>query len=159
MPATAADLQAVLALNESALPHVSSVTPDALRGLVDQSCYVGVARINREIAGFLLALAPGQDYQSLNYRWFAQHYASFVYIDRIVVADRYHGTGIGKMLYQDVERCAPPDSKWLTCEVNLVPPNPGSLVFHRKLGFAEVGQQDTEGGRKRVSLLAKPLTP
>ena len=45
----------------------------------------------------------------------------------------------------------------LTCEVNLKPPNPGSIVFHQQLGFAEVDQQETEQGAKRVSLMVKTL--
>jgi predicted GNAT superfamily acetyltransferase len=28
----------------------------------------------------------------------------------------------------------------LCCEVNVEPPNPGSLRFHERIGFAEVGQ-------------------
>ena len=46
----------------------------------------------------------------------------------------------------------------LLCEVNVKPRNEGSLRFHHRLGFREVGQQDTEGGAKRVSMLAKPIT-
>ena len=41
----------------------------------------------------------------------------------------------------------------LFCEVNVRPRNDVSLDFHASLGFREVGQQDTDGG-KRVSLLA-----
>ena len=39
------------------------------------------------------------------------------------------------------------------------PRNDGSLRFHHRIGFTEVGQQDTDGGKKRVSLLAKDLPP
>jgi hypothetical protein len=45
----------------------------------------------------------------------------------------------------------------VTAEVNMEPPNPGSLAFHHRLGFREVGQQDTYGGSVRVSLLAAPV--
>ena len=45
----------------------------------------------------------------------------------------------------------------MTCEVNLRPPNPGSMAFHRAMGFDEVGTQNTEGGSKTVSLLVKRL--
>ncbi|MHB1091087.1 MAG: hypothetical protein ACYC06_04325 [Ilumatobacteraceae bacterium] len=44
----------------------------------------------------------------------------------------------------------------LTCEVNLQPPNPDSLRFHQRLGFGEVGQQESKPGLI-VSLLAKRL--
>jgi predicted GNAT superfamily acetyltransferase len=43
----------------------------------------------------------------------------------------------------------------VSCEVNVVPMNAGSLRFHMRLGFDSVGQQATEGGKKRVSLLVR----
>ena len=104
-----------------------------------------------------MALRPGQSYQSLNYRWFSERYENFVYIDRIAVAPAYKGRGIGRALYADVESLAATTAPILTCEVNLVPSNADSMAFHTKLGFAEVGQQVTEGGKKRVSLMVKTL--
>jgi hypothetical protein len=50
------------------------------------------------------------------------------------------------------DRCAP----LLTCEVNLNPPNLGSIRFHNRIGFREVGQQDSKPGLT-VSMLAKKL--
>ena len=44
----------------------------------------------------------------------------------------------------------------LTREVNLELPNPGSLAFHGKLGFAEVGQLVADEG-KLVSLMVKAV--
>ena len=41
----------------------------------------------------------------------------------------------------------------LLCEVNVRPRNEASLLFHHSIGFREVGQQDTDGGKKTVSLL------
>jgi predicted GNAT superfamily acetyltransferase len=45
----------------------------------------------------------------------------------------------------------------VTCEVNLDPPNPESLAFHARLGFARVGEQETKGGSVTVALLAAEL--
>jgi predicted GNAT superfamily acetyltransferase len=65
---------------------------------------------------------------------------------------------LGAKLYAAVEhrmikdRCAP----LLTCEVNLNPPNPGSIRFHHRIGFHEVGQQDSKPGLT-VSMLAKKI--
>ncbi len=42
----------------------------------------------------------------------------------------------------------------LTCEVNLEPPNPASLEFHRRIGFSEVGRLNTRDGRT-VALLSR----
>ena len=156
-----ADYAAVLAMNEGALPHVSSLTATEFSVLAGQCFYFSVAWADGAVAGFLMALRPGEDYRSLNYRWFSEKYASFVYIDRIVVAPQFNCLGIGRALYADVERAALLPGKArvapiLTCEVNLDPPNPGSLAFHKKLGFAEVGQLLADEG-KLVSLMVKAV--
>ena len=110
------------------------------------------------LTGFLVGLGPGLDYPSLNYRWFSARYDDFVYVDRVVVAAAGRGAGVGTRLYDEFarrgrERGAPV----MLAEVNLVPANPGSLRFHGRHGFVPVGEQDTEGGRKRVSLLERRL--
>ena len=151
-----ADYSACLEMNEGALPHVSSLTEADLSEIAGQSFYFGVAWVDGAVAGFLMALCPGEDYPSLNYRWFCERYASFVYIDRIVVGPQFNGLGIGRALYADVERAARGVAPILTCEVNQEPPNPGSVAFHRKLGFAEVGQLVADEG-KLVSLMEKAV--
>jgi len=150
------DYADVLVLNEAEVPHVSSLTLEDLSELVPQFFYFRVVWVNGVCAGFMAALCPGQKYPSLNYRWFCERYASFVYIDRIVVSPQFKGMGIGRALYADVERAARSVSPILTCEVNLQPPNPASIQFHREIGFAEVGQLDGDDG-KRVSLMVKAV--
>ena len=49
------------------------------------------------------------------------------------------------------------DVDHLALEVNADPPNEGSLRFHARLGFVEVGQQDTPYGI-RVSMQMRPVT-
>jgi predicted GNAT superfamily acetyltransferase len=44
----------------------------------------------------------------------------------------------------------------LCCEVNLEPPNPGSLRFHHRIGFTEVGQHSPQQDYL-VSMLSKNL--
>ncbi len=151
------DFAAIQALNEDAVPHVNSLASGALSNLIAQACYLKVAVMGGEVAGFLLAVGEGQDYASLNYRWFSENCEDFIYIDRIVVADAFRGRGIAKALYRDIGGITVNGAQWLACEVNLSPPNPESLSFHHKFGFYEVGQQDTENGKKRVSLLIKTL--
>ncbi|WP_020410604.1 GNAT family N-acetyltransferase [Hahella ganghwensis] len=152
-------LEALLTLNAAEVPHVGELDLKELRELLSQSYYTGIARDENKIAGFIVAMLPGVDYQSLNYRWFAENYERFLYVDRIVVAPDYKGRGIGRRLYQAVADHNPVDALILGCEVNLKPLNQDSLDFHARLGFSEVGQQDTEGGKKRVSLLALDLHP
>ena len=50
------------------------------------------------------------------------------------------------------------DYSMLCCEVNLEPPNPGSLRFHHRIGFTEVGQSIPEYANYRVSYLSKSLS-
>jgi predicted GNAT superfamily acetyltransferase len=153
------DFAAILAMNQGAVPDVSSITFEELSALAKQCCRFSVVLAEGELAGFMMAMRPGQPYPSLNYRWFSERYKDFVYVDRIAVSPAFKGRGVGRALYADVESLALQfAAPVLTCEVNVIPPNEDSMAFHRKLGFSEVGQQDTEGGTKRVSLLVKKLS-
>ncbi|MDZ7668499.1 MAG: GNAT family N-acetyltransferase [Gammaproteobacteria bacterium] len=152
------DYAALLALNDAAVPHVNSIALAKLEHLHRQSAYLGVARDAAGApAGFLLALTETADYDSMNFGYFQRSYARFLYVDRIVVGAAHRRLGVGAALYADLARQIPADCPLLTCEVNLRPPNPGSLAFHRQMGFEPLGEQDTEGGEKRVCLLAKRL--
>ena len=64
---------------------------------------------------------------------------------------------MGRALYAEVLDQLTGSAPVLFCEVNLRPRNDRSLAFHAAVGFREVGQQDTDGGNKRVSLLALEL--
>jgi len=155
--ATEADLPAVHAINQACVPHLSSITLEELRELARQACHFTVVKTDGKVVGFMLALGPGQRYESLNYRWFSERYEDFVYVDRIAFASGFRGAGLGRRLYENIEGEYKGRASVITCEVNLLPPNPESLAFHKRLGFEEVGQQDTEGGKKRVSLLARAI--
>lgn len=157
-PATIADYAEILVLNEDAIPAVNSIPEEKLARLHRQSAYLGVARDpDGTMAGFLLALPETAEYESTNFGFFKRGYERFVYIDRIVVSARHRRAGIGQALYEDLTRQVPGDCPMLACEVNLRPPNPSSIAFHQRLGFAAVGEQDSEGGLKRVCMMAKPL--
>lgn len=157
--ASVSDLPAVLRLNQSALPHVSSLTPDSLRLLFDWAASFQVATIDGNGAGFLIALRPGSPYRSENYLWFEQRYPTFLYIDRVCVASEFQRYGVASTLYAGAEKFADQsDIPLLTCEVNLRPENPASSAFHVRQGFQSVGTQTTENGTKVVSLVVKHLT-
>jgi len=152
------DLDAMAALNRAAVPAVSDVDALALWRLVEQATPALVATEDDHVIAFLIALGPGVDYDSPNYRFFAERHASFSYIDRVVVDPLHARRGVGARLYDAVaadavERGVPV----LTAEVNVRPPNEASLAFHAAQGFAGVGEQDTEGGRKRVRLFVREL--
>ena len=152
--AQTADLPLVLELNQAALPHVSSVALADMERFAEIASYFRVAEIDDRMAGFLIALNPGHDYASDNYRWFNSNFDDFFYIDRIVIADNARGMGLGSALYQQVIMIAKAFAPRVTCEVNTLPPNPLSMAFHDRFGFKPVGTQQTEGGKKEVALLS-----
>ena len=150
------DLPILLELNQKALPHVNSVTHDDLLWFLKHSAYFKVAG---GLNGFLIALEPGLDYSSDNYRWFSNRFDNFYYIDRVIVSKEFQRQGLGRQLYKDVIETARRYSPRLTCEVNSDPPNPKSMVFHESFEFTCAGTQKTEGGKKEVRLLSLELHP
>ncbi len=151
------DIDAALELNNLNAPAVGEIDRTQLEFLIEHSLYsfaIGADTLH----AFCITFAPGAPYTSVNYQWFSQNYSEFVYLDRIVVSEKMRNNSLGAKLYAAVEqrmikdRCAP----ILTCEVNLNPPNIGSIRFHNRIGFREVGQQDSKPGLT-VSLLAKNL--
>jgi uncharacterized protein len=158
-PITAEDVPALAALNDAAVPAVNRLGRDGLAAHVPRcTVAVTVPDDDGDPLAFVLGLAPGTDYDSENYRWFSAHRPGSLYVDRIVVAPHAHGRGLGRLLYAVVERTARSlGLREITCEVNLDPPNPGSLAFHSRLGFTAVGEQVTKGGAVRVALLARPV--
>jgi len=149
-----ADLSAIHAINEAGTPGVHGASPEQLAAITRESSIAIVAEVDGVVAGFCQVLPPGADYRSVNYRWFSARYDDFVYLDRVAVAAEHRGLGIGGRLYEEVERRT--RATWFTLEVNLRPRNDGSLRFHARRGFVEVGQQKTDYGTV-VSLMAKQL--
>ena len=153
------DVAPVLALNNANVPELNELDEAEVHRLAGLAEAALVADVDGQFAGFCWVIGPGQPYDSLNYGWFSRRYTEFVYLDRIAVHPDFRRYGIGRGLYATlVEQFA---GTWpvLLCEVNVRPRNDGSLHFHHSIGFREVGQQDTDGGAKTVSLLALPLDP
>ncbi len=152
-PAGLADFPEILALNEEWVQATSRLDERALADLHGQAVYHRVVELDGRVVGFLLAIGPGQPYQSPNYTWFAARYDEFLYIDRVVVAGAQQRRGVGAALYDDLAAFAAAGGfRRLVCEVNIEPPNPGSDAFHAGRGFVEVGTQWVADGTKRVSL-------
>lgn len=159
-PAEQRDLPWALGLNNAAEPGVNGLSEAELTTLADWAAEFLVVEDSGRPAGFVLALdGPGLPYESLNYRWFSRRFASFLYVDRIVVDARLRAGGLGRRLYGALAEAA--TGRWprVCAEVNVRPPNPASLRFHERFGFRPLDQQDTEGGAKRVQLLELPLDP
>jgi hypothetical protein len=105
----------------------------------------------------MVVLSENAVYDSPNFEYFKNRYADFAYVDRVFVSEPYRGRGVASSLYRDLVDELQGGTSRVTCEVNLIPPNPGSIAFHERLGFRQVDEQDTEGGHKRVSLMVLDL--
>jgi predicted GNAT superfamily acetyltransferase len=150
-----ADFPVILDLNAAFVAVLSPLDGKRLARLHAHAALHRVIENEGRIEAFLLAFREGADYDSPNYRWFAQRYARFLYVDRIVVAADTHARGAGSMLYRDAIALARRDAvPIITCEFDIEPPNPASARFHASQGFREVGRQQLHGGRKTVSLQA-----
>ena len=158
-PLAVTDHEWFLDLNQACLPAVSALTPSTTAKLIAEAGYARLLLKDGRPLGALLAFWPEADYESPNFLWFKARYDSFLYIDRAMVAEEARGQGIGVALYNDLFAFAKAQAEGqagrVTCEVNSRPPNPGSLRFHESLGFAPVGEQETEGGAKAVIMMEK----
>lgn len=154
------DLMAVTAINNDGFPAVPITSVEEMAALVRLTSLALVTETDAgEHVGFVLALDPGQDYPSENYVFFDATFDNHLYIDRVVLSENARGLGLGGEFYQRVFDKARRDGRSdVTCEVNLEPPNPGSLRFHRRWGFLDVGTQATKGGDVVVQLLHAPLS-
>ena len=107
--------------------------------------------------GYCVTYTSSEEYDGEEFAWFKSHYPSFLYIDQIAAAASYLRAGVGTLLYTAIEQTAHAEGiPALVCEVNVVPPNPTSLAFHTRIGFAEVGRLGT-GDARSVALLLKAL--
>lgn len=151
------ELDSVLALNNAAGPAILPLDAARLRRFYATAEYFRVAERDGNLAGFLLGFGPELQHDSDNFRWFGERYPSFFYIDRIVVASRRRGGGLGRAFYADVQSYAELRYPHLTCEVFLESGTDLALLFHGSFGFREVGQHVMEGTGLRAAMLAKQM--
>lgn len=146
------DAEPVLALNQAALEGVGTLDRDRLDWLAGLADRVEVADDAGTVAGFAVLLRPGTAYDSRNYAWFAQRYADFGYLDRVVVAPTHRRRGVGTLLYDRMEEHVSGAGR-MALEVYAEPPNVASLAFHAGRGYVEVGRVAQPGGRTAAMLV------
>ena len=153
------DVARVLEINNANTPGVSELTLSELETDI-KNCLHALAIDNEhgEVCAFCITFAPDAPDAGVNHQWFADRFESFVYLDRIAIDPTYQNLGLGVLLYQSVEQemIDSAQHSLLCCEVNLEPPNPGSLRFHHRIGFTEVGQHSPQQNYV-VSMLSKNL--
>ncbi len=151
----AADVPALLALNNAEAERVNALTEAGLKSLLASAF---AARMTTDGQAFLIAFDHATPPQGPNHAWFTARESYFAYIDRIVVSPAARGKGVARALYEDLAAIAKAEmTNLLTCEVNLDPPNPESMAFHEKLGFTACGEAVDRRTGKRVQYLRKPI--
>ena len=151
------ELDSVLALNNAAGPAILPLDASRLRYFFDRAEYFRVAERDGTLAGFLIGMGSDSDHDSSNFRWFRERHPSFFYIDRIVVASRRRGGGVGRAFYADIQSYAELRYPQIACEVFIEGSNDPVLLFHGSFGFREVGQHVMPGTGVRAAMLMKPL--
>jgi len=152
------ELDSVLALNNAAGPAILPLDAARMRHFFDTAEYFRIAERDGNLAGFLIGMGSDAGHGSSNYAWFRERYPHFFYIDRIVVASRRRGGGVGRAFYADVQSYAELRYPQIACEVFL---DEGAtdpvLLFHGSFGFREVGQHVMPGTGTRAAMLMKEL--
>jgi predicted GNAT superfamily acetyltransferase len=151
------ELDSVLALNNNAGLAILPLDTARVRRFYEQAEYFRVAERDGNLAGFLVGFGSGCDHDSSNFAWFRERCPGFFYIDRIVVASRRRGGGVGRAFYADAQSYAELRYPLLACEVFIDHGADPALLFHGSFGFREVGQHVMPGVGVRASMLLKEM--
>jgi uncharacterized protein len=137
--------EAVRALNNVFAAETSFLDANDWSNLVAQAC---VAVCVAPADAFVLVLDQSAAYTSPNFLWWKERRERFVYVDRVVVAHEAQGRGLGRRLYAHaMDEARDLGFDRIVCEINLDPPNPGSVAFHTALGFVPAGEQRLPNGK------------
>lgn len=153
----AGDHAAILALNNSAVPHVNALSAGEFAWLSSHANFFRVVEDAAGLLGFAIVLPSGIDYWSDNYKWFTARFDQFVYLDRVVVVNRARRQGVGRALYEALFAFGGGTWPRITLEVNLRPPNPDSERFHERLGFTTIGVREYDDGASAVLMMERIL--
>lgn len=152
------ELDSVLALNNNAGLAILPLDTAKLHRFYESAEYFRVAERDGNLAGFLVGFGSGSQHDSSNFAWFRERYPQFFYIDRIVVASRRRGGGVGRAFYADVQSYAELRYPQLACEVFQGQGADAALLFHGSFGFREVGQNTMPEADLRASMLLKEMS-
>lgn len=157
------DHETVLAMNNAAVPDVNAHDEQSLQALLaraDRSWVADTAPRTSPpegtaassapsgLGGLLVTFAPGSTYESRNYTWLSERYDNFGYVDRIIIAPTHRRRGLAGRLYEAFATHARTEGRHqLLCEVNVAPPNPGSVAFHEASGWNAIGELEHQPGK------------
>jgi len=151
------ELDSVLALNNAAGPAILPLDTHRLQYFYERAEYFRVAERDGMLSGFLIGMGDAAGHDSSNFRWFRERHGEFFYIDRIVVASRRRGGGVGRAFYADAQSYAELRYPQMACEVLLQGGTDPVMLFHGTFGFHEVGQHVMPETGLRAAMLMKPL--
>ncbi|MCW2831405.1 MAG: acetyltransferase, family [Aeromicrobium sp.] len=147
---THSDFDAIVHLNQNALEGVGPLDSESLSLLVkmaDQALVVDAG--DGDIAGFVITIPPGAEYDSSRYRWFEGELVDdYVYLDRIVVSQDHRREGVASRLYEEIEGELP-------IALEVYETNDVSIAFHESRGFEPVGTMDHDG-KTNLMLVREP---
>jgi predicted GNAT superfamily acetyltransferase len=149
-----ADEDQVLEINVEAQPNVAVLDHVEFSRLMGLSRTHIVAADWETVFGYALSFDRDDAYDGEEFLELRSLISQpFMYIDQVAVVGSAQGTGIGRRLYKVLEHTAwERGIRCLCCEVNTMPPNPGSLAFHSRLGFSTLSSFATRDGRNVVLL-------
>ena len=145
------DFDTIIELNQNALEGVGPLDNESLSLLVkmsDQALVVDEG--DGDIAGFVITVPPGAEYDSSRYRWFEDKLVDdYVYLDRIVVSEDHRREGVASRLYEQIE------AEQLPIALEVYDTNDVSLAFHESRGFESVGELE-HAGKTNLMLVREP---
>ena len=147
----AADLDALVALNNAHAAEIGTATPDAFVALLSNGVVKKAIGPIGDPDAFVICFDEHTPPQGPNHSWFLQRLGKFLYVDRVCVHRRARRQGLASELYRAVFELGDP----VVCEVNFDPPNPVSDAFHEALGFVEVGRAFLPDRGKSVRYLSR----
>jgi hypothetical protein len=150
------DLDLVLESNQAAGVSIAAIDRSTLARCFESATYFRIAEVNGEYAGFLIGVDHHAEHDSPGFRWFRERHSAFVFIDRIVIAPRFRGHGLGRVFYADLTSFSEVRVPVLGCQVSLEPRDDASLLFHATLGFHETAQL-VDGNGHRLGVMERVL--
>lgn len=155
---TAPYIADVIKINIAGQPGVCALSREQIEAHLTHARFFKVAILAGECIAYVIAYDHQQLYDGDEFIWFKRNIDQpFLYIDQIAIAPTYQGQGLGGRIYAALKQIATNlHYKYLTCEVNLEPPNPISLKFHYHHGFTTQEEMVASDAR-RVALLATTI--
>ena len=151
------DVPDILTINQASTPHVAPIDFAEWGRLRSNGaqCYVAA---RPEVTAYLISFSSKSPHDGEEFQLFRERLQGpFLYIDQVAVAPLHRHSHIGRALYHYVESQARSHGVFqLCCEVNVIPPNPLSMSFHRAMHFEPIIELALTDHR-RVALMVKNL--